>query len=184
MLWKGDHGRAKAGRPAWTYIQQLCEDTGCSHEDLPEAMNDREKWRERVRDIHASGTTWWWWWWHRKKIKWFFLRKSNIFIISFFTSCVWFAFVEFSDYWFIHLYCDTIYLIKAINLSEHTKINVDKLSYTCNIVLGFCLLFLFFLYPKQIALPFLFYITCTASDLCFYFWPMLQYHKKKTALGY
>ena len=29
-------------------------------EDLPEAMNDREKWRERVRDIHAGGTTWWW----------------------------------------------------------------------------------------------------------------------------
>ena len=26
-------------------------------------MNDREKWRERVRDIRASGTTWWWWWW-------------------------------------------------------------------------------------------------------------------------
>ena len=26
-----------------TYIQQLCEDTGCSPEDLPEAMNDREK---------------------------------------------------------------------------------------------------------------------------------------------
>ena len=24
-----------------TYIQQLCEDTGCSPEDLPEAMNDR-----------------------------------------------------------------------------------------------------------------------------------------------
>ena len=33
-----------------TYIQQLCEDTGCSPEDLPEAMNDREKWRESVRD--------------------------------------------------------------------------------------------------------------------------------------
>ena len=27
-----------------------------AHEDLPEAMNDREKWRERVRDIRASGT--------------------------------------------------------------------------------------------------------------------------------
>ena len=52
----------KAGRPARTYIQQLCDDTGCSPEDLPEAMNDREKWRERVRDIRASGTTWWWWW--------------------------------------------------------------------------------------------------------------------------
>ena len=46
-----------------TYIQQLCEDTGYSPEDLPEAMNDREKWRERVRDICDSGTTWWWWWW-------------------------------------------------------------------------------------------------------------------------
>ena len=36
-------GRAKAWRPARTYIQQLCEDTGCSPEYLPEAMNDREK---------------------------------------------------------------------------------------------------------------------------------------------
>ena len=26
------YGRAKAGRPARTYIQQLCEDTGCSPE--------------------------------------------------------------------------------------------------------------------------------------------------------
>ena len=55
------YGRAKAGRPAQTYIQQLCEDAGCSPEDLPEAMNDREKWRERVRDICDCSTTWWWW---------------------------------------------------------------------------------------------------------------------------
>ena len=60
LLWTPAYGRAKAGRPARTYIQQLCEDTGCSPEDLPEAMNDREKWRERVRDIRASSTTWWW----------------------------------------------------------------------------------------------------------------------------
>ena len=63
LLWTPTYGRAKAGRPARTYIQQLCEDTGCNPEDLPEAMNDREKWRERVRDIRAGGTTWWWWWW-------------------------------------------------------------------------------------------------------------------------
>ena len=25
--------------------QQLCEDTECNREDLPEAMNDWEKWR-------------------------------------------------------------------------------------------------------------------------------------------
>ena len=55
LLWTPSYGQAKAGRPAQTYIQQLCEDTGCSPEDLPEAMNDREKWRERARDIGASG---------------------------------------------------------------------------------------------------------------------------------
>ena len=62
LLWTPAYGQAKAGRPARTYMQHLCEDTGCSPEDLPETMNDREKWRKRVRDIRASGTTWWWWW--------------------------------------------------------------------------------------------------------------------------
>ena len=62
LLWTPTYGRAKAGRPARTYIQQLCENTGCNPEDLPDAMSDREKWRERVRDIRAGGTTWWWWW--------------------------------------------------------------------------------------------------------------------------
>ena len=57
LLWTPAYGRAKTGRPARTYIQQLCEDTGCSPEDLPEAMNDREKWRERVRDIRARAPT-------------------------------------------------------------------------------------------------------------------------------
>ena len=51
------YGWAKARRPARTYIQQLCEDTGCSPGGVPEVMNDREKWREKVRDIRASGTT-------------------------------------------------------------------------------------------------------------------------------
>ena len=57
LQWTPTYGRAKAGRPARQYIQQLCEDTGCSPEDLPEAMNDWEKWRERVSDIRAGGTT-------------------------------------------------------------------------------------------------------------------------------
>ena len=60
LQWTPTYGQAKAGRPARTYIQQLFEDTGCSPEDMPEAMNDRKKWRERVRDIRASGTIWWW----------------------------------------------------------------------------------------------------------------------------
>ena len=62
LLWTPTYGQAKAGRQARTYIQQLCEDTGCNPEDLPEAMNDREKWQEIVMDIRAGGTTWWWWW--------------------------------------------------------------------------------------------------------------------------
>ena len=62
LVWAPTHGRAKAGRPARTYIQQLCEDTGCCPEDLPRAMNDMEEWRERVWDIRATSSTWWWWW--------------------------------------------------------------------------------------------------------------------------
>ena len=61
LLWTPTHGHAKAGRPARTYIQQLCEDTGCCPEDLPRAMNDWEEWRERVRDIRATSAIWWWW---------------------------------------------------------------------------------------------------------------------------
>ena len=57
LLWTPSYGRINARRPARTYIQHLCEDTGCSPEDLPEVMNDREEWRERVRDICTGGST-------------------------------------------------------------------------------------------------------------------------------
>ena len=54
LLWTPTYGRAKSGRPARTYIQQLCEDMGCSPEDLPEAMNDSEKWREKLNVFSLS----------------------------------------------------------------------------------------------------------------------------------
>ena len=63
-LWTPSYSRAQAGWPPRTYIQQLCEATGCSSEDRPESMNDREEWRERIRDIRAGVTTWWWWGWY------------------------------------------------------------------------------------------------------------------------
>ena len=50
LLWTPSYGRTKTGRPARTYIQQLCADTGCRSEDLPEALDDKEEWLERVRD--------------------------------------------------------------------------------------------------------------------------------------
>ena len=55
ILWTPSHGQAKAGRPARTYIQQLCPDTGCSLEDLPGTMNDRDGWQERVREYVTYG---------------------------------------------------------------------------------------------------------------------------------
>ena len=76
LLWTSTHGRAKAGWPARTYIQQLCEDTGCCPEDLPRAMNDREEWRERVWDIRATSAIWWWWWWWY--ISWIFHYSQSI----------------------------------------------------------------------------------------------------------
>ena len=59
LLWTPSHGWAKAGRPARTCIQQFCANTGCSLEDLPEAVDEREGWRERVRGVRADGATWW-----------------------------------------------------------------------------------------------------------------------------
>ena len=44
-MWTPSHGRAKARRPARTYIQQLSADMGCSLKDLPGAMDDREGWQ-------------------------------------------------------------------------------------------------------------------------------------------
>ena len=55
LLWTPLHERAKAGRPARTYIQKLCADTGCSLEDLQGAINNREGWRERLKEIRAGG---------------------------------------------------------------------------------------------------------------------------------
>ena len=43
LLWTPTYGRAKARRPARTYIQQLYEDTGCSPKNLQKAKNDKEK---------------------------------------------------------------------------------------------------------------------------------------------
>ena len=55
LQWIPSHGWAKAGRPARTYIQQLYANTGCSLEDLPEAMNNRE-----VGVGEGQGDLCWW----------------------------------------------------------------------------------------------------------------------------
>ena len=61
LLWTLSRGHASVGWPTRTYQQQLCMDIGCRLEDLPRVIDDRDKWQERVREIHASCATWWWW---------------------------------------------------------------------------------------------------------------------------
>ena len=54
LPWTSSYGQSTAGRPARTYIQQLCADTGYSLEDLPGTMDDRDGWRERGRESGRS----------------------------------------------------------------------------------------------------------------------------------
>ena len=62
LPWTPLHGRAQARRLTRTYVQQLYADTGCSAKDQPEAIDDMELWRDRVRNIRGDSVTWWWWW--------------------------------------------------------------------------------------------------------------------------
>ena len=94
LLWNPTHGRAKEGRPARTYIQQLCEDTRCCPEDLPRAMNDREEWRERVMDIRATSARWWWWWYICLVLSITYIEYVNLTLNSVYTA---FAQIKFED---------------------------------------------------------------------------------------
>ena len=56
LLWQPYHGKRFRGRPPLTYIDQLVKDTGCRTEELPAAMKERDKWKERVVNCRASST--------------------------------------------------------------------------------------------------------------------------------
>ena len=51
LLWTPTHGCTSIGWLARTYLHQLCVDTGCSLEDLPGVMDDRDGWRESGKSI-------------------------------------------------------------------------------------------------------------------------------------
>ena len=48
------YGHASVGRLARIYLHQLCVDIGYSLENLPEAIDDRDKWRESGRESGKS----------------------------------------------------------------------------------------------------------------------------------
>ena len=54
------HGRVSVSRRTKTYLPQFCTNIGCCLRELPEAMDDRDEWRERVREIRAPSAAWWW----------------------------------------------------------------------------------------------------------------------------
>ena len=53
------HECANAGWQTRTYRQEFCKDTGCSPEDLPKVIDNRDEWGEWNKEICASSTTSW-----------------------------------------------------------------------------------------------------------------------------
>ena len=64
LLWSPNHGKRRVGRPAITYIDQLCRDTECLPKDLPALLQDLDGWNDGLTNDRASST--WWWWWNFK----------------------------------------------------------------------------------------------------------------------
>ena len=54
LIRTSSHRHASAGQPTRIYRQHLCTDK----EDLLETMEDRDEWRERLRELRASSTSW------------------------------------------------------------------------------------------------------------------------------
>ena len=125
LLWTPSHGRPKAGRPTRTYIQELCVDKECSAEDLPEAMDGRKGWRERVRDICADSVTWWWWWWSPKAaIPWLWPQFIHLLLalVCWITTLLFHYFVH---QWFTKIII-YIYIYIYIYIGKNQLISILK----------------------------------------------------------
>ena len=124
LLWTPSHDWAKAGRPARTYLQQLWVDTGCIPKDLPEAMNVREGWRERVRDIRADGTTRWWWWIQYQYTNQILLSNSSDSSWKCPLKIVFLLFLNSSDS-ILKLLTLLIFLIQLSNFSKNRLLSIS-----------------------------------------------------------
>ena len=82
LQWTPSHWHASVARPR-TYLQQPCIDAGCRLEFMPVAMDDRDDWQERVREICASCAAWRWWYEvHTISFQTFFLWAFKIVVDS------------------------------------------------------------------------------------------------------
>ena len=57
LFWTNKRGCASVGHPARTDIYQLCVDSGCSLEDQPGIMDNRDGCRERIKKLCAVSMT-------------------------------------------------------------------------------------------------------------------------------
>ena len=58
LQWTPTHGRVRVGRPAKTYVHQVCADIGFSLDDLSVAIDERDGWREKVMVTRSVNVTW------------------------------------------------------------------------------------------------------------------------------
>ena len=56
-LWEPTQGKRKQGRPTYTYVDQLRDDTGLEKNHLKEMMQNREEWRGHLQYVRASSST-------------------------------------------------------------------------------------------------------------------------------
>ena len=56
LLWEPKHGKRSVGAPAQTYVEQLVNDAGQLLQDLPNAMEDRNYWRELVNSVRGEAS--------------------------------------------------------------------------------------------------------------------------------
>ena len=49
--------KGKSGRPRYTYVDQLRDDTGLEEHHLKEKMQNREEWRGHVKYVRANCST-------------------------------------------------------------------------------------------------------------------------------
>ena len=50
LLWQPLHGKRSQGRPPKIYSDQLMEYTGCTLDELKTALNERDEWKQRIKN--------------------------------------------------------------------------------------------------------------------------------------
>lgn len=61
LLWIPSHRKRTPSRLKM-YIDHLMEDTGCRLDEIPNAMNDRNGWKQHVIECWVCSTLWWRYW--------------------------------------------------------------------------------------------------------------------------